>query len=356
MNRAATVALAPLSSIYGVAMKARHALYERGLLRVHEVGAPVISVGNITVGGTGKTPLVQWIARELARNKRRVCILTRGYGRQSSGNQVVVSNGSEILSDVERAGDEAFLLAESLQDRAAVICEADRISTARWAIDNLKSDVFILDDGFQNLRIARSLNIVTIDATNPWGNRRLLPAGILREPLAELARADCVIITRADDPSRAEELQREIERLSKGRRVFRSRMRILRLRPLRAKSDDDTTLDGGEEVRSSSVAAFCGIGNPKSFFAQLHRDGYKLCHTQTFRDHHVYTQTDIDRVVRDSISHGAQILLTTAKDEVKLRSLRLDLPCYAADIAIEIDEKEKLKALIEEAIQKTSGR
>src|SRR5205807_3772813 len=141
-----TVALAPLGSFYGVAMKARRALYRRGIFRVHDVGAPVISVGNITMGGTGKTPLVQWIARELARKKRRVCILTRGYGRQSSGNRVVVSNGREILSDVEQAGDEAFLLAESLRDRAAVICEADRISAARWAVDNLKSDVFILDD------------------------------------------------------------------------------------------------------------------------------------------------------------------------------------------------------------------
>ena len=355
MNRAATVALAPLSSFYGVAMKARRALYQRGLLRVHNAGAPVISVGNITVGGTGKTPLVQWIADDLARNKRRVCILTRGYGRHSSGNRVIVSNGSEILCDADEAGDEAFLLAESLKDRAAVICDADRVAAARWTVDNLKSDVFILDDGFQNLRIARSLNLVTIDATNPWGNRRLLPAGILREPVGELTRADCVVITRVDDPNRAEELQREIERLSEGRRVFRSRMRILRLRPLQEKSDDDRTLIVGKEVRSSSVAAFCGIGNPQSFFAQLRRDGYKLCHTQTFRDHHIYKQTDIDRVVRESISHGAQTLLTTAKDEVKLRSLRLDLPCYAVDIEIEIDEKEKLSTLIEEAIRKRSG-
>ena len=190
MNRAATVTLTPLSGLYGVAMKARRALYRRGVFHVHKAGVPVISVGNITTGGTGKTPLVEWIARALRRRQKRLCILTRGYGRQHGGRRVLVSNGSEIFADARDAGDEPLLLAEKLKGEAAVICDADRVAAARWATENLGTDLFILDDGFQNMRLARDCNIVAIDATNPWGNRRLLPAGTLRESPRQLARAD----------------------------------------------------------------------------------------------------------------------------------------------------------------------
>ena len=346
MNRFASVALSPLGGLYGVAMKARRGLYRRGLLRVRDVGVPLISVGNLTMGGTGKTPLVEWIADQLAAAKRRVCILTRGYGRAHPKQRVIVSNGAEILSEAEQAGDEAFLLAERLKSRAAVISNADRRSAALWAIQNLRSDVFVLDDGFQNLGLARNLDIVTIDATNPWGNRRLLPAGILREPLRELARADCIVLTRVDESHRIQDLEREINELSKGRPVFRSRMKMVGLRPVSAAGDSLST----EGIKSSAVAAFCAIGNPQSFITQLRGDGCELGHAQIFRDHHVYTQSDIDRIVRESIAAGARTLLTTAKDEVKLRSLRFDLPCYAVDIGIEIDESQKLNALIEGAL------
>src|SRR6266852_8301296 len=164
MNPAAIVTLTPLSSLYGVAMKARRALYQRGLFRVHKAGAPVISVGNISTGGTGKTPLVEWIARAFAHRQERVCILTRGYGRRHPGSRVVVSNGSEIFSDAREAGDEPLLLAEKLKGEAAVICDADRVAAARWATENLATNLFLLDDGFQNMRLARDCNIVAIDA------------------------------------------------------------------------------------------------------------------------------------------------------------------------------------------------
>src|SRR5437667_4474081 len=174
MNPSTTAALTPFSKLYGVAGRARRALYDKGLLRIHNVSAPVISVGNITMGGTGKTPLVAWVAKVLAREGRRVCILTRGYGRLDSHNRVTVSDGNEVLASPERAGDEAYLLAEELKGCAAVISDADRVAAAEWAINNLKTDVFVLDDGFQNLRIARNLDIVTIDDTNAWGNRKVL--------------------------------------------------------------------------------------------------------------------------------------------------------------------------------------
>ena len=341
-----SLALSPLGGLYGAAMKARRALYQTGRFRVHRLSAPVISVGNLTMGGTGKTPLVEWIANELAQKGRRVCILTRGYGRRNSATRVVVSNGSEILLNADRAGDEPLLLAEKLNGRAAVICDADRVSAAHWAIENLKSDVFVLDDGFQHLRVARNLNLLTIDATNPWGNRKLLPAGILREQPAELARADCIVMTRADDPGQTNELQREISKLGSNCPVFRSRMTLRGLREVARRESPATT----NEIQASSVAAFCAIGNPESFFCLVRRNGYNLCHTRAFRDHHIYTQADIDRVVRESITSGAQILLTTAKDEVKLRKLRFEMLCYAADIEIEIENVEQFSYLIQQSL------
>jgi tetraacyldisaccharide 4'-kinase len=345
-----SLALAPLDGLYGAAMKVRRVLYQTGRFRVHRVGAPVISIGNLTTGGTGKTPLVEWIASELAQKGRRVCILTRGYGRRSSGTRVVVSNGSEILLDAKEAGDEPLLLAERLRGRAAVICDADRVSAAHWAVENFQSDVFVLDDGFQHLSIARNLNLLTIDATNPWGNRKLLPAGILRERPAELARANCILITRADNPDQTNELQHEINKLSGGCPVFRSRMTLRGLCEVAHRESPAAT----NKIQASSVAAFCAIGNPESFFSLVRRGGYQLCHTQAFRDHHTYTQDDVDRVARESITLGAQILLTTAKDEVKLRTLDFALPCYAVDIAIEIENKESLIALIDEALARAS--
>lgn len=339
-------ALAPFGGLYGAAMKARRALYQTGRFRVHRLSVPVISVGNLTMGGTGKTPLVEWIANELAQKGRRVCILTRGYGRRNSATRIVVSNGSEILLDADRAGDEPLLLAEKLKGRAAVICDADRVSAANWAVENFKSDVFVLDDGFQHLRVARNLDLLTIDATNPWGNRRLLPAGILREEPAELARADAIVITRADDPDQTNELQREINKLDSNCPVFRSRMTLRGLREV-ARHESPATTD---EIQASSVAAFCAIGNPESFFSLVRRNGYGLCHARAFRDHHIYTQADIDQVVRESITSGAQILLTTAKDEVKLRELRFEMLCYAADIEIEIENVEQLSHLIQQSL------
>lgn len=345
MNRSATVALLPLGGLYGAVMKARRGLYRRGWLRVQKLGVPVISVGNLTMGGTGKTPLVEWIAAKLAAENRRVCILTRGYGRANPKQRVVVSDGTEVMSDAASAGDEALLLAERLKGRAAVISDADRVSAARWAIENLGSEVFLLDDGFQNLGLARSLDVVAVDASNPWGNRHLLPAGILREPLRELARADCIVLTRTDDAEQTRGLESEINKLSRSL-IFHSRTNILGVRAINFTGEAPPL----EKLRSISVGAFCGIGNPQSFFDLMERNGYQLAHTKMFSDHYTYDQTDIDRVVRDAVAAGAQVLLTTSKDEVKLRSLGFDLPCYAVDIGIEIAEEQQFQSLIETSL------
>jgi tetraacyldisaccharide 4'-kinase len=346
MNRATTVALAPISGIYGIFVKARNSCYRHGIFRSQQVGVPVVSIGNLTYGGTGKTPLVEWTARVLASLGRKVCVLTRGYGRNNPGRQVIASNGKEILADVAETGDEAFMLAEKLKGEAAVICDANRLSAARWAIENLGSDVFVLDDAFQHQQIARNLNILTVDATNPWGNRRSVPSGILREPIEELSRADCVIITRADAeiPRR---LQDEIEKLHPGIPVLLSRMKHTQLREVGTQSQ---VMDS-DKIKALSVGAFCGIGNPDSFFQLLQREGYSLIYQRSFRDHYHFTQTDIDLILREAQSKSGQALLTTAKDAAKLRWLNFGLPCYAAEIEIEIEQADVLRKLIRKAIE-----
>lgn len=345
MNRVASIALAPLSGIYEALVRSGNTLYSRDFFRVHNVGKPVISVGNLTTGGTGKTPLVEWLARELAYLDRRVCILTRGYRRESKG-RVLVSNGQEILADVTQAGDEALLLAENLKERAAVVCDADRVAAAQWASENLKSDVFLLDDGFQHQRIARDLNIVTIDATNPWGNGMLLPAGILREPRSALARADCAVVTRAEDPAQAERIQTEIQALAPEVAILLSRMTIKGWQPV----NDSARLTSTDGLKNLRAAAFCGIGNPESFFSLLRGHEFDLRFTRALRDHFSYAQTDLYRIAEAARTHDAQVLLTTSKDAVKLRSLNISLPCYAVEIQIEIAQPETLRRLIFKAI------
>src|SRR5687768_4429573 len=178
-----SVALIPLSAVYSAVTRTRLVAYRRGWLSVSTLDAPVISVGNLTTGGTGKTPLVEWVCHVLAGGDARqdtckkVCVLTRGYGRENPRTQVVVSNGAELLTNVQQAGDEPFLLAKDLIGIAGVVANSDRVAAGRWAATNLNAQCFVLDDGFQHLGLARDLDIVIIDATNPWGGGSLLPAG-----------------------------------------------------------------------------------------------------------------------------------------------------------------------------------
>jgi tetraacyldisaccharide 4'-kinase len=341
MNPAAPIILPPLSALYGLITRTRLSLYRRGTFHTTKLTKPVISVGNITTGGTGKTPLVESIARMLAASGRRVCVLTRGYGREQPNDRVLVSDGEVVSATPNVAGDEAFLQATNLKGVAAVISDANRIAAAEDAIKHLRSDCFVLDDGFQHLRLARDLDIVTIDATNPWGGGRLLPEGRLREPLNGLSRADCFVITRVDQVGDVDPIQRELRRFSDSP-VFQSRMKTREIVPL--KSEFSTVVD--------PVGAFCGVGNPKSFFTQVRHEGYSPVFKKALRDHQPYTQQLIDTICREATAAGAQSLITTAKDAVKLRSLNLPLPIFSLEVEISIDNESDFKNLVLSAINK----
>lgn len=321
--------LPPLSVLYGAVTRARLSLYRRGTLHTFKLDRPVISVGNITTGGTGKTPLVEWVARTVAATGRRVCILTRGYGRDNPSRRVVVSDGNAVLANPFAAGDEPFLLATKLLGIAAVIADADRVAAGRHAIARFGTDCFVLDDGFQHLRLARDLDIVTIDATNPWGGGHLLPYGRLREPLSSLSRADCVVITRTDQSNDVAAIHETIRELTNDALIFHLRMRVTRFK----------SLNNAPETIPSPVAAFCAIGNPNSFFNQLE---YEVVLKKSFPDHHRYTQHDIDSLTDAARRAGARSLITTAKDAVKLHSLSLPLPCYLLEIHPEIANEPAL--------------
>lgn len=345
--------LAPLGLAYGAVVRARLALYRAGLLKVQQAGVPVLSVGNLTAGGTGKTPLVEWLARAVATDEgRRVCVLTRGYARTDESRRVIVSDGETILADAREGGDEPRLLAERLlANKVAVVCDADRVAAARWAVENLRSEVFILDDGFQHLRLARDLNIVTLDATDPWGGGRLLPAGRLREPLSGLARADCVVITRAEQCADIRGLRAAAGRQCGSRPVFISRTFVSGVREISQAASESLDLQESP-LPLDLLSAFCAIGNPAAFFAQLSRENLGIVRQRAFADHHFYTQRDADELSREAASAGAGRLVTTAKDAVKLHGLRFDLPCYVLETGLSFDEEDVLLELVRKAVRR----
>jgi tetraacyldisaccharide 4'-kinase len=331
----------PLSWIYSKITSIRNDLYDREWLEIADLGARTISVGNITTGGTGKTPLIAHIARVLLGRGEKVCILTRGYKRDDPSRRVLVSDGEEVLADAKRGGDEPFELAQKLSGRAVIIADADRSEAGKWAKRKFGSTVFLLDDGFQHRQVRRDIDIVCVDATDPWGGGKVLPSGRLRESTEGLGRADIVIITRADLVDRPEELKPEISRLNATAPIFTCDNKVSSIRPL--KDDQITTGDAARKMRSF---AFCAIGNPESFFELLRREGFDVADSRTYRDHHSYMQKDIDELEKDAAKAGAGILLTTAKDAVKLNDLDIKLPCLVVEIETVIEDAGAFEALI----------
>ncbi len=360
----------PFSRLYGSLTDLRNRLYDRGLLRSYSLGAPTISVGNITTGGTGKTPLVAYVAMEMADRGEKVCILTRGYGRQDAGERVVVSDGRKIVSDPKIAGDEPVELARKLNGKAIIIADGDRVGAAESALKEYGVTVFILDDGFQHRKAKRDIDIVCIDATNPWGGRKSLPGGRLREPLAGIRRADVVVLTRSDLVANIEDLRSEISNWNPDAAIFTAQNEIVRVTELEefhsrlqnpelnaADTPNKSPFDVFNVIRNKAtneihLGAFCGLGNPENFFMQIRMEVEKnkdlnLCTTRSFPDHHSYTQADIDDLeAKAKLGAGADAFVTTAKDAMKLNGLRFSIPCYVVEIEVILDKSEAFAKLL----------
>ena len=339
------------SRLYGTIIEARNSLYEKSVFKSHSLGVPVVSIGNITVGGTGKTPLVAFAAEILAGKNEKVCVISRGYGRRNPQDRVLVSDGANILADVKQAGDEPFELARKLLGRAIVVADADRVSSGIWARDKFGITAFILDDAFQHRKVKRDLDIVTIDATNPFGNKKMLPSGILREPLKNLSRADAIVITRANLCADISDLRRQIEKYALKSRIFVSENRIsglINLENFRAPpqiSKDKRMIKNNEQGRKS--VAFCALGNPNNFFELLRLENFDLAAALTFSDHHFYTRKDIKKIEKTARENNAENLLTTAKDAVKLKGLQFSLPCFVVESEMIFDDESGFRNLLE---------
>ncbi|MEJ7622703.1 MAG: tetraacyldisaccharide 4'-kinase [Pyrinomonadaceae bacterium] len=340
--------LSLFARIYARIADLRNYLYDRGVLDTHDLGVRTISVGNLTTGGTGKTPLVAYIAGIMAARGEKVCILTRGYGRPDERRRVLVSDFENILADVDSAGDEPLELARKLLGQAIVIADADRVSAGEWARRRFGVTTFILDDGFQHRKVKRDVDIVCIDATRPVGevcattlaSGRMLPAGRLREPLHNLKRAGVVMITRSDH-STSEAiaiLKSEVLELASSSDIFLATTRIGSIHLINA-----PPVDGESDVKvldQRKSFAFCALGNPDSFFIGLRGAGINLLAADHFPDHHRYLQSDVDRVEELARKCGAERLLTTAKDAVKLTTLRFQMPCEVVEIDVSVDDPD----------------
>ncbi len=323
-----------LSRIYGSLMNARNSFYETGVFAAHSLGAKTISIGNITIGGTGKTPLVALVAEILAARGETVGILTRGYGRDNPKRQVLVSDGEKVIADVKSAGDEPFELAAKLLGKALVIANANRVEAAIWAREKFNVTAFVLDDAFQHRRARRDLDIVCVDAVNPFGNGKNLPTGVLREPLENLRRADAIVITKANLANDVSNLKSQISKYNPNCPIFVSENRVSKLTNLKdfsvqAQNSSDKTSD--DELRAKNYLAFCALGNPNNFFEQLRRENFNIVAAHRFPDHHFYTRRDIEIISEKARQVQAEILLTTAKDAVKLANLKFSLPCLVVE-------------------------
>jgi tetraacyldisaccharide 4'-kinase len=321
--------LAIVSGGYALAATLRSAAFDIGIVKSTRVDRPVISIGNLTTGGTGKTPMVEAVARHLRRRGVRIAILSRGYGSEPDGGM----------------NDEGLLLDQNLPD-VPHLQGADRTELARTAIEELESEALILDDGHQHRYLARDLNIVMIDATNPFGYGWTLPRGLLREPLrVGLRRADVIVLTRCDMVSSAERaaIRVKLARLSDLRFIWcESVHRPKDILYADGHIEDTTTLAG------KRVALFCGLGNPEAFRKTAESLGAIVVDERKFPDHHRYDQKDLTELSRWVAASGADLALTSQKDFVKLPVDRLGgRPLAAVRIEIEFlqGENELLAAL-----------
>jgi tetraacyldisaccharide 4'-kinase len=321
-----------LSGPYGLGVRVRNGLYDLGWTRSVRAAVPVVSVGNLTAGGTGKTPCVEYVARRYRQRGLLVAILSRGYGNTGGAN------------------DEALVLEENLPD-VPHLQGADRVALAATAVEELESEVLVLDDGFQHRRLARDLDLVLIDATNPWGHGYLLPRGLLREPRGGLRRAGLVVLTRCDQvqPEELGRLRAEVGRIAPGLAVVETTHRPVGL-------VNGSATAAQQELRSRPVAAFCGLGNPEAFRRTLLDLGANVVAFRTFPDHHGYTRADVDDLQRWAGQQpGECLVVTSQKDLVKLRLGQLGgRPLWALRVSLHVEAgQELLDRKLEEVVQET---
>jgi tetraacyldisaccharide 4'-kinase len=321
----------PLSLLYGLLVRMRVWLYRWGWLKQNRLNGAVISVGNLTVGGTGKTPMVIWLAEQFLAEGKRVAVLSRGY-RGAHGTS-----------------DEIELMKSRLQGRVSFGVGKNRFGEGCRLESEQPVDIFLLDDGFQHLQLSRDVNILLVDASRPLNNEFLLPSGRLREPLSAIHRADVVIFTRVNDQFSVKRAIQEFPEFP----IFPATTRLLRYRRLTA---DQQAIDPHMELPPQPVFAFCGIGNPDAFLVDVDRWGNSIAGRSIYRDHHSYRAQDLRRLEESAKRAGARALLTTEKDARNLGGLRCSsLPVYYCEIEVKIADTEEFQKMLKRKLEQRGG-
>lgn len=325
----------PFSPFYSAAMKAREKLYHSGTFKTHSLPVPVISIGNLVLGGTGKTPTVRYVAKLLSDIGMSPAIISRGYGGSAKNIVNIVSDGRQLLLSPDVSGDEPFMLAQMLPN-LPVITGSKRINPCKYAVEQLGADIIILDDGFQHMAVSRDINLVLFDATALAGNSRIFPGGPLREPVSALARCDALIITGT--------MQENLTRASKFGEILRDKFPE---KPIFYSSYGPSKIlsSKGEEqpetLTKNRFFAFCGIANPQRFAKSLEAGNIDMAGLLTRPDHAIYSSQDVIKLNKLARVNDATAFITTFKDFVKLSQYSFDLPVYIFDPGYSMDENFK---------------
>jgi tetraacyldisaccharide 4'-kinase len=320
----------PLTRLYGLGVRGRIWLYAHKWLKRRRLKAPVISVGNLTVGGTGKTPVVIWLAEKFLADGKRVAILSRGYHG---------ANGTS---------DEIELMKFRLQGRVSFGVGKNRFVEGRRLESQQPIDVFLLDDGFQHLQLARDLNILLMDASRPLASESLLPAGSLREPVAAMSRANLIIFTRAETASGTLEAVRKLNQYP----VFAASTRLLGFR----RFGGGAALLPPSEIGAGPFFAFCGLGNPDAFLRDLRTWELPICGQMIFPDHHRYTDRDIAEITKAAKTSGANAWVITEKDAQNLAGLKIvEVPVYIAVIDLDVTPEADFRSVLDQTLAAGAG-
>jgi len=320
----------PLSLPYGLFVRVRAWLYASGWLKQKRLRGTVVSVGNLTVGGTGKTPMVIWLAEKFLSDGKRVAILSRGYQG---------ANGTS---------DEIELMKFRLQGRVAFGVDKNRFAEGQRLESQQPIDVFLLDDGFQHLQLARDLDILLMDASRRLAGEALLPAGRLREPLSAMSRANILVFTRTENMPEAVDAIQKLNQFP----VFAAATQLVGFRRL----GGEVSLLSTSEIGTGPFFAFCGLGNPNAFFRDLHNWGLAVCGQMTFPDHHRYTEKDVLQIQQGAKRAGANAFVTTEKDEQNLAGMGLDhASVYVSVIDLVVSPEADFKSALDQTLQRTTG-
>lgn len=336
------------SRVYRNLVQLRLWMYENRVIRNRAIGCLVVSIGNLTCGGTGKTPVVEIFAKTLSRKGRKVAILSRGYrsrdrslwdkikkkfsSRKMEVPPRVVSDGKNLLLNSMTAGDEPYMLASNLKD-VCVLVDKDRVKSGLYAIDEFQADTLVLDDGFQYLNLMSHINILLVDSTSPFDNHHVLPRGLMREPIKNISRADYIFLTKSDGSPRLRHLKAFIRKHNRRAEIIECCHRPQYLEDVFERGTRFPLSD----LQGRKVASLSAIANPASFNGFLTQHGADLVFKRHYADHHRYRQQEMIDFVNDAKAAGAELILTTEKDAVRMPRLdRRDIPILFLRIEIDI--------------------